>query len=559
MGVAQTDASLAPPARILVVDDIDANRFALRAVLEPLGQQIDEARSGEESLKATLQHDYAVILMDVQMPGMDGFTAVQLLRQRERTRYTPVIFITAFGDISHAARGYGLGAFDFITKPFDSDVVRARVGALTTLWQRGQQLEAQAEEMRQQAVASERERAARASAESANRMKDEFLAVVSHELRTPLNAILGWAELLLSGALPQERVAHGLETIARNARMQARLVEDLLDVSRIIAGKLAITRGPTDLGAIVRRAVETVAPQASAKSVAIEVIIAPGEHPLVGDAARLQQVAWNLLSNAVKFSSEGTHVTVTLASDGEDEVMTVSDRGVGVDAAFLPYVFDRFRQADQPGMRQSGGLGLGLAIARRIVELHGGEISAASAGQGQGATFTVRLPRDATELAADGAHHEGSNGYGVPAPISVERSGPETGQWRPVALPTPRLDGLRVLFVDDEPDARELVSMVLTDAGATVQAAGSAAEAMALIEREPFDVLVSDIGMPGEDGYALMRRVAGRTPRLPGIALSAFTSAQDRERALSAGFTTHLPKPLDAPRLIAFVDRLAKR
>ncbi len=546
MGVAQPDAWVAPPARILIVDDIDANRLALGAVLEPLGQEIHEARSGEEALKATLQNDYAVILMDVQMPGMDGFTTVQLLRQRERTRYTPVIFVTAFGDISASARGYGLGAFDFITKPFDSDVVRARVGALTTLWQRGQQLEAQAAELRRQAVASERERAARAAAEGANRMKDEFLAIVSHELRTPLNAILGWAELLSSGALAPERVTHGLETIARNARMQARLVEDLLDVSRIIAGKLAITRAPTDLAAIVRRAVETVAPQASAKSVALETIVEPGAHPLVGDAARLQQVVWNLLSNAVKFSPEGMHVTVMLAADGDAEVLTVSDRGSGIETAFLPYVFDRFRQADEPGTRQSGGLGLGLAIARRIVELHGGEIRAMSPGQGQGATFTVRLPK-----------HE--RGNGVPAHVPAERSGPETGQWRSVALPTPRLDGLRVLFVDDEPDARELVSMVLTDAGATVHAASSAEEAMALIEREPFDVMVSDIGMPGEDGYALMRRVALRTPPLPAIALSAFTSAQDGARALAAGFTTHLPKPLDAPRLIAFVDRLGKR
>jgi signal transduction histidine kinase len=480
-------------------------------------------------------------MMDVQMPGMDGFQTVQLLRQRERTRYTPVIFITAFGDITHAARGYGLGAFDFITKPFDPEVVRARVGALTTLWQRTQQLESQAEELRRQAVASERERAARTAAEGANRMKDEFLAVVSHELRTPLNAILGWAELLSSGALPAERVGHGLETIARNARMQARLVEDLLDVSR----------APTDLAAIVRRAAETVAPQANNKKIALEVAIEPGDHELVGDAARLQQVAWNLMSNAVKFSPEGMHVSVTLRVDGPDQVLAVSDRGVGIEQGFLPFVFDRFRQAEGPGTRQSGGLGLGLAIAKRIAELHGGTIKASSAGLGQGATFTVRLPTHAKGIT--------SENEAVPAAVPVEHSGPQTGQWRPVTLPTPRLDGLRVLFVDDEPDARELVAMVLTDAGATVHAAASAAEAMALIEREPFDVMVSDIGMPGEDGYSLMRRVAARTPAVPGIALSAFTSAQDRERALAAGFQTHLPKPLDAPALIAFVDRLAKR
>ena len=548
MGGAQPDAWPTPPARILIVDDVDANRLALRAVLDPLGQEAVEARSGEEALKATLQHDFAVILMDVQMPDMDGFQTVQLLRQREATRYTPVIFITAFGEIAHAARGYALGAFDFITKPFDADVMRARVGALVTLWQRGQKLDAQAAELRRQAVAAERDRAAREAAESANRMKDEFLAVVSHELRTPLNAILGWAELSTAGTLPPERMQHGVETIARNARMQARLVEDLLDVSRIIAGKLAISHAPTDLAAIVRRAAETVAPQANDKRVGLEVVIEPGDHEVVGDAARLQQVVWNLLSNAVKFSAEGTHVELRLVRKGNNQILTVIDHGVGIDRSFLPYVFDRFRQAEQTGTRQSGGLGLGLAIAQRIVQLHDGQITAASEGLGRGATFTVGLPSRAREA----------------VPVSVTSSGDQTGastgQWQPVVpLPTPRLDGLRVLFVDDEPDARELVSMVLTDAGAAVRAASSADEALALMDRERFDVLVSDIGMPGEDGYSLMRKVAAKKEPLPGIALSAFTSAQDRERALAAGFTTHLPKPLDAPSLIAFVDRLARR
>jgi signal transduction histidine kinase len=552
MGVGQPENRPSPKARILIVDDIDANRLALQAVLDPLGQEIIEARSGEEALKATLQFDFAVILMDVQMPGMDGFATVQLLRQRERTYYTPVIFITAFGDISGAARGYALGAFDFITKPFDSDVMRARVGALVTLWQRGQQLDAQAAELRTQAVAAERDRLARDAAEAANRMKDEFLAVVSHELRTPLNAILGWAELLGSGGLPPERIQHGIDTIARNARMQARLIEDLLDVSRIIAGKLAISHAPTDVAGIVRRAAETVAPQANGKRIGLEVVIDPGDHEVVGDAARLQQVVWNLLSNAVKFSAEGTHVEVRLARTANDQILTVVDHGIGIDASFLPFVFDRFRQAEQPNNRQSGGLGLGLAIAQRIVQLHDGEIRASSEGVGKGATFTVRLPSRVREVRP----------VNVPAPVGFEKSGagPPTGQWRPaVALSTPRLDGLKVLFVDDEPDARELVTMVLSDAGAAVQAAASVDEALSLMGRERFDVLVSDIGMPGEDGYSLMRKVAAGKQPLPGIALSAFTSAQDRERALSAGFTTHLAKPLDAPALIAFVDRLARR
>jgi len=295
----------------------------------------------------------------------------------------------------------------------------------------------------------------------------------------------------------------------------------------------------------VRRAAETVAPQANGKRVGLELVIAPGDYEIMGDAARLQQVVWNLLSNAVKFSPEGTHVELTLARSGGELELTVVDHGIGIAPDFLPFVFDRFRQAEHPGGRPSGGLGLGLAIAHKIVQLHGGEISAASDGADRGARFTVRLPARLPEA--------------VPQSVPHERSGPSTGQWHPIALPTPRLDGLRVLFVDDEPDARELVTMVLADAGASVRTASSAEEALALVDRERFDVMVSDIGMPGEDGYSLMRKVAARPHPLPAIALSAFTSAQDRERALSAGFTTHLPKPLDAPALIAFVDRLAKR
>ncbi len=544
MGVAQPNAWPAPPARILLVDDIDANRLALSAVLEPLAQQVHEARSGEEALKATLQHDFAVILMDVQMPGLDGFATVQLLRERVRTRYTPVIFITAFGEISHAARGYRLGALDFITKPFDADVMRSRVGALTTLWQRGAMLEAQAAELRAQAVAAERERAAREAAETANRMKDEFLAVVSHELRTPLNAILGWAELLSSGTLSADRAAarpgdhraqraHAGTAHRGPARRLAHHRRQAGDLPRTDRSRHHRAPRCRDGGAA-----------GEPKGVGLEVVIEPDDHEVIGDATRLQQVVWNLLSNAVKFSAAGTHVELTLRCEGDRQLLRVVDHGIGIEPGFLPFVFDRFRQADQPGARQHAGLGLGLAIAQRIVELHGGEIDASSDGRDRGATFTVRLPSRAHAA--------------VPVAVPSERSGSATGQWRPVALPTPRLDGLRVLFVDDEPDARELVTMVLGDAGAEVRAAASAAEALALIEREPFDVMVSDIGMPGEDGYSLMRKVAARWRRLPGIALSAFTSAKDRERALSSGFTTHLPKPLDAPALITFIDRLSK-
>ena len=482
------------------------------------------------------------------MPEMDGFATVQLLRQRERTRYTPVIFVTAFGDISHSARGYGLGAFDFITKPFDSDVVRARVGALTTLWQRGAMLEAQAAELRAQAVAAERERAARAAAETANRMKDEFLAVVSHELRTPLNAILGWAELLSAGTLAAERVQHGLETIARNARMQARLVEDLLDVSRIIAGKLAIDRKPSDLAAIVRRAAETVAPQANGKHVGLELIVEPGDHEVLGDAARLQQVVWNILSNAVKFSPEGTHVEVTLARAGDDAGDHASSTTAAASTpAFLPYVFDRFRQAEHGGARQAGGLGLGLAIAQRIVELHGGEIAAASEGPGRGARFTVRLPartRDAVPLPirAQGAHRTGD---GAVAPDRAADAAP-----RRAARALRRRRARRARARHHGADRRRRVG---ARGGARPtrrwrSSIASASTSWSATSACPARTATRSCARSRRCG----RRCRGsRCRRSPARRIASARS--------SAGFTTHLPKPLDAPALIAFVDRLAKR
>ncbi|HEX4461547.1 MAG TPA: ATP-binding protein, partial [Polyangia bacterium] len=440
---------------------------------------------------------------------------------------------------------YSLGAFDFIAKPFDPDVLRARVGALVALWQRGRQLEQQAAELRDTAVAREREQAARESAESANAMKDEFLAVVSHELRTPLNAILGWAEMLASGKLGSDRVEAAAETIARNARVQARLVEDLLDVSRIIAGKMTVTCAPIDLGAVARRAADTVSPAADDRGVTIEVIVEPGDLEIMGDGARLQQVAWNLLSNAVKFSPAGGRVVMKLSRAGDRVALEVVDRGIGITPEFLPHVFERFRQAEYGGSRQHGGLGLGLAIAQRIVELHGGTIVATSEGLDRGARFVVTLP---------GRTH---SSVSPRTALAAERSA--TGQFAAIRMPAPRLDGLRVLFVDDEADARELTAHVLGDAGADVRVAGSASEALALLERERFDALVSDIGMPGEDGYSLMRKIVAGPWQLPAIALSAFTSAQDREQALDAGFNTHLPKPLDAWSLISFIDRLVRR
>jgi signal transduction histidine kinase/DNA-binding response OmpR family regulator len=387
-----------------------------------------------------------------------------------------------------------------------------------------------------------REQAARAEAEAANRAKDEFLATLSHELRTPLTAILGWARLLRGGNLPEGTVGGALETIERNARAQSQLIDDLLDVSRIVTGKLRLDIRPVEIVRVIEAAVESVRPAARAKKIQLEVEMEPLGGPLLGDADRLQQVVWNLLSNAVKFTPEGGRVGVLLRCAGPHAEVRVEDTGQGIDAEFLPHVFDCFRQADGSTTRRHGGLG--LAIARHLVELHGGAISADSEGEGRGASFTVRLPLAAAGSA--GARPEHAPGAGVSPPP------------RPAAL-----KGLRMLVVEDETDTRELVAFALTVAGAEVKTAAWAREALDMLEGWTPDVLVSDIGMPGLDGYAFIgevrRREADSGVRLLAVALTAYAGVEARRRAISAGFQTHLAKPLDPAEMVAAVARLAGR
>jgi signal transduction histidine kinase/CheY-like chemotaxis protein len=380
-------------------------------------------------------------------------------------------------------------------------------------------------------------------AEAANRAKDEFLATLSHELRTPLTAILGWARLLRTGNLPEGTVGGALETIERNAKAQSQLIDELLDVSRIVTGKLRLDTRPVEIGRVIEAAVESVRPAARARNIRLEVELAPLGDPLLGDAGRLQQVAWNLLSNAVKFTPEGGRVGVLLRRAGRHAEVRVEDTGQGIDADFLPHIFDRFRQADGSTTRRHGGLGLGLAIARHLVELHGGAISADSEGEGRGASFTVRLPLAASHAGAETGH------------------APEDGAGP--AARTAALKGLRVLVVEDEADTRELVCFALTAAGAEVKTVERAREALDTLEGWTPDVLVSDIGMPGLDGYDFIgevrRREADSGVRLPAVALTAYAGVEDRQRAISAGFQTHLAKPLDPAEMVAAVARLAGR
>ncbi|HEX6324888.1 MAG TPA: ATP-binding protein, partial [Vicinamibacterales bacterium] len=370
--------------------------------------------------------------------------------------------------------------------------------------------------------------------EQASRMKDEFLATVSHELRTPLNAMLGWTKLLRSGRLEPERLVVALETIERNTLAQAQLIEDLLDVSRIVTGKLRLQKKPVDLADIVRAAMATVQPAADARGVTLDLQINIPDGVLMGDASRLQQVVWNLLSNAIKFSPEKGRVTVTLTSDHAQAALSVSDRGAGIVPAFLPYVFDRFRQADSTVTRTHGGLGVGLAIVRHVVEMHGGSVEAFSEGEGRGATFTVRLPLDPA-----------AGGEARPEP-----PGRAAGDIR----------DLSVVLVDDQPDALEMTRLLLEGRGAHVRTAPSARLALQAIRDERPDVLVADIGMPGEDGYWLVGELRGdpALADLPAIALTAYARPEDRAKSEAAGFQAHLTKPLDADALTLAVASLAR-
>ena len=384
-------------------------------------------------------------------------------------------------------------------------------------------------------------------AEESSRLKEEFLATISHELRTPLSAILGWTRMLRLGQLSEADQAKALDTIERNARAQAQLIDDLLDVSRIVTGKLRMDVRPSDPIAFIDAAVEAVRPAAEAKGVRVQKVMDTGAVSIPGDPVRLQQVVWNLLSNAIKFTARGGRVQIRSERVNSHLEIVVSDTGQGIASDFLPHVFDRFRQADQKTSRQHGGMGLGLAIVRHLVELHGGTVRANSEGVGQGATFTVQLPISPI--------------YQVDT--SAGRVHPGAIDLLPANDPTDRLDGLTILVIDDEPDTRDLLKQGLEFCGAAVHLAGSAAEALAALQRNVPDILISDIGMPGMDGYELIRQIRdlevqqGR--RVAAIALTAYTRVEDRLQALRAGYDMHVPKPVELTELCAVAVSLTRR
>ena len=409
----------------------------------------------------------------------------------------------------------------------------------------GREAELQAQiEARTRLLASEK--LARSEAERANRLKDEFLATISHELRNPLNAIMGWAHMLRLGKLNEANLERAVETIYRNAKSQSQLVSDLLDVSRIISGKLRLDVRTVDLIYIVNSAIDSIRPAAEAKGIRLQSILDRSAGPISGDADRLQQIVWNLLTNAVKFTPKGGKIQVKVQRIDSHVEVVVSDSGIGISKDFLPYVFDRFRQADGSSTRIHGGLGLGLSIVRQLVDLHGGSAAVESEGEGKGATFIITLPF-----------------VGVINQNDAESVAPAHSDEIVTFEGLPSLQGLKVLVVDDDADTRELIREVLKECGSEVVMSRSAAEALEALEQHQPDILISDLGMPDEDGYSLISKIRSLPPerggQIPAAALTAYARAEDRMRVLRSGFQFHLPKPVDSAELVTVVASLAGR
>ena len=396
------------------------------------------------------------------------------------------------------------------------------------------------------------EQEARNSAENANRLKDEFLATVSHELRTPLNSILGWATMLRRSNFDEPTTARALETIERNARSQAQLIEDLLDVSRIVSGKLRLDVRPLELAPIIEAAVTAVHPAAAAKNITLRQVVDSNAGTISGDSERLQQVIWNLLTNAIKFSPKDSNVELRLERVGSFVQIVVKDSGKGIKPEFLPHVFELFRQAEGQITRAEGGLGLGLAIVSKIAEMHGGSVKAESLGENQGATFTVQLPLRGVQTAE------------ALLPDSTKQAHPAAANGNNTDLASlPSLDGLNILAVDDQPDTLDMIATVLAQRGATVKTASSAREALIKLQVWLPDILIADIGMPGEDGFSLIRKIRklpdAEGGKVPAVALTAFARVEDRLKTLSSGFQMHVPKPVEPAELIVIVASLVGR
>lgn len=524
---------------VLIVDDDLALLSALPQTLRlRLGNiSIDTCDSAGGALSRIGEIDYDAIVSDIKMPGMDGLALLAEIKALRPN--TPTLLITGHGEHDLAVQALRGGAYDFVQKPIDRDYFVAALRRAIQVRQMTRQIDNQrlaleryANELEQ--IVEERTQELR----QANKIKDEFLATLSHELRTPLNSILGWAQLVRSGTLPSEASDRALKTIVRNTKALAQIIDDLLDVSRIITGKLRLDARPIEMGPVIEAAVEALRLATDAKGIELSVSIDPTVGVVSADPNRLQQVIWNLLSNAIKFTASGGTVDVRLENQSSNAVVTITDSGEGIREDILPYVFDRFRQGDSTFTRKHGGLGLGLAIVRHIVEAHGGKVTALSAGPGRGSVFSVTIPacRNGVPAAADS--------YGTGSLIDPQA-----------------LAGVSVVLVDDDSDSRELLAIALKNRGAQVTALASTADFLAwLAKNPPPSVLVSDIGMPGEDGFELIEKLralgSDRGGRIPAVALTAYAGPDDRGKVLSAGYQVHLPKPVEPETLANIIAQL---
>ena len=517
---------------ILNCDDTVDTRYTKTRVLRQGGYEVVECDTGQEALKKTRELMPDLVLCDVQLPDMSGLDVCRRIKEDAVTGTIPVIQISAtFGTKEHQREALKYGADIYLTEPLEPKELETVVSVLLRL--------ARTEAGLREALA--RERAARAQAEEATQLKDEFLANLSHELRTPMNIIIGWSHLLRTGPLDESQKQRATEAIERAARSQAQLIEDLLDVSRIVTGKFRLVKQDVDVGRVLQLAIDSLRLVAQAKQLTINLSREGESARISGDPDRLQQVFWNLLSNAVKFTPAGGRVDVRLRPAAEDVSITVTDTGVGIDPEFLPYVFERFRQADSTSTRQHSGMGLGLAIVRHVVDLHGGSVRADSAGEGRGSVFTVVLPRLTGAQAALGQEREESvaGGSGM--------------------APSPT----RVLLVEDDPDAREVTAAGLTKSGFEVHAVSGAVKALELLDVWLPDVVVSDIGMPGMDGYEFVKLLRARPPERGGkvvaLALTAFAGLADAARAHASGYQGHLAKPITPDALAEAILDLKRR
>ncbi|HEY6926315.1 MAG TPA: response regulator [Steroidobacteraceae bacterium] len=522
--------------RVLIIncDDTVETRYTKTRILRQAGYEVIECSTGQETLQKTRELMPDLVLLDVQLQDMSGLDVCRRIKEDAVTGTIPVIQISAtFITKDHAREALKYGADIYLTEPLEPKELETVVSVLLRL--------ARTEAGLREALA--RERAARAQAEEATQIKDQFLANLSHELRTPMNIIIGWSHLLRTGPLDESQRTRATEAIERAARSQAQLIEDLLDVSRIVAGKFRLVKQDIDAGRILQLAIDSLKLVGQAKQLTITMTREGDDARISGDPDRLQQVFWNLLSNAVKFTPSGGRVDARLKTSATQVTIEVTDTGVGIDPEFLPFVFERFRQADSTSTRQHSGIGLGLAIVRHVVELHGGTVRADSAGEGQGATFTVTLPR------LDQAAQPGFNEAGA-LPAANDAGG--------FSHPP-----IRVLLVEDDPDAREVTAAGLTKAGFEVHAVSGAIKALELLDVWLPDVVVSDIGMPGMDGYEFVRLLRARPPdrggKVAALALTAFAGIGDAARAHASGYQEHLSKPISPDALAQAILALKRR